>query len=69
MALALGTENKRQVILVIVLFAFIIGFGGWQIYRAVAGPSVLRRPRQSSRPPETPCRRGKHQRPALRRKS
>jgi hypothetical protein len=40
MALALGTENKRQVILVVVLFAFIIGFGGWQIYRAVAGPSV-----------------------------
>jgi hypothetical protein len=40
MALALGTQNKRQVILVIVLFAFIAVFGGWQIYHAFAGPSV-----------------------------
>jgi hypothetical protein len=39
MALALGTENKRQVIVVIVLFAFILGFGGWLIYRAVSSPS------------------------------
>ncbi|MGA9060942.1 MAG: hypothetical protein WB341_04655 [Terracidiphilus sp.] len=49
MALALGTENKRQVILVIVLFAFILGFGGWQIYRAVSGPST--RPAPAQAPP------------------
>lgn len=39
MALALGTENKRQVIVVVVLFAFILGFGGWLIFRAVSSPS------------------------------
>ncbi|MGA2570267.1 MAG: hypothetical protein ABSF23_07075 [Terracidiphilus sp.] len=39
MALALGTENKRQVVLVIVLFAFIIVFGGWQLYNSFSGPS------------------------------
>lgn len=44
MALQLGTENKRQVYLVIVLFAFILGYGGWQIYKAVAGPSTPTRP-------------------------
>jgi hypothetical protein len=33
MAMALGTENKRQVVLVIVLFAFIFAFGGWQVYQ------------------------------------
>jgi hypothetical protein len=40
MALALGTENKRQVMLVVVLFAFILGFGGWEIYHAISGPSA-----------------------------
>ena len=40
MALQLGTENKRQVYLVVVLFAFILGYGGWQIYKAIAGPST-----------------------------
>jgi hypothetical protein len=34
MAMASGTENKRQVVLVIVLFAFIFAFGGWQIYHS-----------------------------------
>jgi hypothetical protein len=43
MALALGTENKRQVILVVVLFAFVVGFGGWQIFRALSGPSAATR--------------------------
>ena len=40
MALALGAENKRQVILVIVLFAVILAVGGWEIYHAFAGPSA-----------------------------
>jgi len=44
MALALGTENKRQVILVVVLFAFILGFGGWQVYRSFSSPSAPPRP-------------------------
>ena len=47
MTLALGTENKRQVILVIVLFAFIAAFGGWQLYRAFSGPPVLSHPPQA----------------------
>jgi hypothetical protein len=36
MAMQLGTENKRQVYLVIVLFTFILGYGGWQLYKAFA---------------------------------
>jgi hypothetical protein len=38
MALALGTEKKSQVILVAVLFTFILGYGGWQLYGTFAGP-------------------------------
>jgi hypothetical protein len=38
MALALGTEKKSQVILVVVLFAIILGYGGWQLYGTFAGP-------------------------------
>jgi hypothetical protein len=44
MALQLGTENKRQVYVVVVLFTFILGFGGWQIYHAFAAPSAPSRP-------------------------
>jgi hypothetical protein len=44
MAMRLGTENKRQVYLAMVLFAFIFGFGGWQIYNALSGPSTPARP-------------------------
>lgn len=40
MALRLGTEKKGQVILVAVLFTFILGFGGWQIYGMFASPST-----------------------------
>jgi hypothetical protein len=40
MALRLGTEKKGQVILVVVLFTFILGFGGWQIYGMFASPST-----------------------------
>ena len=42
MALRLGTENKRQVYLVIALFAFILGYGGWQIYESLSGPTTTR---------------------------
>jgi len=39
MALALGTENKRQVILAISLLAIAVVFGGWEIYHMFSGPS------------------------------
>jgi hypothetical protein len=38
MGIPLGTENKRQVILVIVLFAFIFAYGGWLLYQRLSGP-------------------------------
>jgi hypothetical protein len=44
MALALGTEKKSQVILVVVLFAIILGYGGWQLYGTFAGPPATTRP-------------------------
>jgi len=37
MALRLGTENKRQVYMVIGLFTFILAFGGWQLYNTFGG--------------------------------
>jgi hypothetical protein len=40
MALRLGTEKKWQVYLVGVLFAFIAGFGGWELYQQFAGPTA-----------------------------
>lgn len=40
MAMKLGIENKRQVIVVVVLFAFIFVYGGWKLYQTISGPSV-----------------------------
>ena len=40
----LGTENKRQVYIVIGLFAFIFLYGGYQVYRMFAGPSAAPTP-------------------------
>jgi hypothetical protein len=54
MALALGTENKRQVIVVVVLFAVVLGVGGWEIYRAVSGPSATARPAPAPAPLRNP---------------
>ncbi len=45
MALALGLENKRNVVLVIVLFAVLFGYGGYLIYNSFSGPTL---PSQSS---------------------
>lgn len=63
MALKLGAENKRQVYIVVVLFAFILVFGGWQIYKAVAGPSTPPRP-VAPVPPATALRAPTAGRPA-----
>ena len=38
MAMRLGTENKRQVYLVVGLFSFIVLFGGYQLYHMFSGP-------------------------------
>ncbi len=40
MALALGLENKRNVVLVIVLFAVLFGYGGYLIYNSFSGHSA-----------------------------
>ena len=57
MAIKLGTENKRQVYLVIVLFSFIIIYGGYKLYdqfttpsapRPVAQPAALRTPARTA---------------------
>ena len=40
MAIALGTENKRQVYLVIALFVVIAVIGGYELYGAFGGPST-----------------------------
>jgi len=45
MALALGTENKRQVILVVSLFAVIACVGGYEVYGMFSTPSTPTAPR------------------------
>ncbi len=40
MALQLGTENKRQVYLVVALFVIILGAGGYELYSSFTGPSA-----------------------------
>jgi hypothetical protein len=40
MAMRLGTENKRQVVLVVVLFGFIFIYGGVQLYKSFFAPST-----------------------------
>jgi len=47
MAMKLGTENKRQVILVVVLFALILVIGGYEVF---GGPSAPARPQAPARP-------------------
>src|ERR1039457_5246994 len=44
MAIALGTENKRQVYIVIALAAFIVCFGGWELYSYISGPATPAHP-------------------------
>jgi hypothetical protein len=44
MALALGTENKRQVYLAIALFAAVVCIGGYEAYESFGGSSTPARP-------------------------
>ena len=53
MALALGTENKRQVILVIVLFAVVLGAGGFELYKYFSGPSTPTAPPPAAQRPNS----------------
>jgi len=42
MAIRLGAENKKQLYIVVVLFAVIAVVGGWEIYGTLSGPSPRR---------------------------
>jgi hypothetical protein len=57
MAIKLGTENKRQVYLVIVLFSFIILYGGYKLYDSFSTPSApvrtVAQPARNSAPSTT----------------
>jgi hypothetical protein len=44
MAMRLGTENKRQVYLVIGLFTCIFIYGGWKLFQSFTSPSTPPRP-------------------------
>ncbi len=44
MAMQLGTENKRQVYIVLALFAVILVLGGRQVYKMFSGPAATPRP-------------------------
>lgn len=50
MAIALGTENKRQVYIVMALFAVIVVAGGYELYNYFSGPSASSAPTAAVRP-------------------
>jgi len=54
----LGTENKRQVAVVVVLFAFIVIYGGYQAYKAFFAPDTPIRTTTPADPVRTASDRG-----------
>jgi pyruvate/2-oxoglutarate dehydrogenase complex dihydrolipoamide acyltransferase (E2) component len=40
MAIRVGAENKRQVVIVVALFAFIVVYGGWQLHNYFGSSST-----------------------------
>lgn len=50
MAIRLGTENKRQVYMVIVLFSFIAVYGGWKLYSEFSAPAPTVHPVPAPQP-------------------
>lgn len=60
MAMALGTENKRQVYIVIALAAVIVVAGGYELYNSFGSPSAPATPpapTAAARPTPAPARR------------
>jgi hypothetical protein len=53
MAMRLGTENKRQVYLVVALFGFIFIYGGWKLYDTLTSPSTPPRSIPTAAAPRT----------------
>jgi hypothetical protein len=54
MALALGTENKRQVYIVIALAVAIVGIAGYELYNYFGSPSVPAAPAAAAHPQAAP---------------
>ncbi|HEY1768583.1 MAG TPA: hypothetical protein VGG26_13060 [Terracidiphilus sp.] len=49
MALQLGTENKKQVYLVVALFAVVLTAGGYELYQSFSGPAPHAAPSPAAR--------------------
>lgn len=63
MALQIGTENKKQVYLLIALLIVIAGIGGYELYNNLSSPSAASAPVPAARP-QAAAARGAQGRPA-----